>query len=603
MGNYGCAFFFAQNRIVYLLQYKDVLVSTNSELEEPNIKTTDLDKYNHLLKSIVSNSPDIIYLLDKEGKIEFISEAISMYGYNSSELIGKSIFDIVHPDDHKKALYKINERRTGKRSTKTLEIRLISKSKKTIPFETNITGFNPEAIFSINAEGIYSDEKNQTKHFAGTQGMARDITIRKKLNSVLNLAYENLESEVKNRTKDLTEANKNLIAENSKRRKAEKKLQESNESYKLLFNSINEAMFVCDMETNSILEVNNTACESLDYSADELIGHSLLEFVAPEALLDVPFFDQHKLEKFIDEKHIKFQTIYISKLGDEIPFEVNAYVFEQKGTMRILAVSKSMNERLTTEQHLRRYSNKLEKEVTKRTERIKYLENQRNEIKKITALGRMAAQVAHEINNPLAGIKNSFLLVKEAICQDHKYAKYSENIEKEIERIANIVRQMFDLYRPGETSVDEYNICNPVNDVISLLGSKCLDNNIKIVFNQDSPFTVRVPEGLIRQVLFNVIKNAIEASPQNGKIDCTLKKNDVNFIIAVKDQGNGISNEDREKIFEPFYSKKTGNKTEGMGLGLAISKEIVEAFNGELNFKTNKEKGTIFEISLPLGTP
>ncbi|KAA3616967.1 MAG: PAS domain-containing sensor histidine kinase [Calditrichaeota bacterium] len=577
-------------------------MATISEILEPKAKKSDLSKYNHLLKSIVGNSPDVIYLLDKNGKIEFISEAISTYGYKSTELIGKNIFDLVHPDDRKKALYKINERRTGKRSTKTLEIRLITKGNKTIPFETNITGFKTDAVFSINAEGVYNDDKTVTENFSGTQGMARDITVRKKLESILKIAYENLEDEVQNRTKDLTETNKSLIAENSKRRKAEKKLAQSNDSYKLLFNSINEAMFVCDLETNTILEVNKAVCDHLSFSKDELVGHSLFELIDPESLLDVPFFDQHKLEKFVDEKHTTFQTTYISKHGDKIPFEVNAYVFEQKGKMRVLAVSQSMNDKLTTEQHLRRYSNKLEKEVSTRTERIKYLENQRNEIKKITALGRMAAQVAHEINNPLAGIKNSFLLIKEAINPNHRYSKYSEKIEKEIERIANIVRQMFDLYRPGETPVKEYNINSPINDVITLLGPKCLDANIKVNYKPKSKFKVRVPEGLIRQVLFNLIKNAIEASPQNGSVDCHLSKTDREFTISVIDYGQGISEEDKEKVFEPFYSKKTGNKTEGMGLGLAISKEIVEAFNGTLNFKANKEKGTVFEVTLPLQT-
>ena len=156
-----------------------------SEISGSKVKTNNLDKYNLILESIVGNSPDIIYLLDKNGNFEFISDAISKYGYTPSELIGQNIFDIVHPDDHKKALYKINERRTGKRSTKTLELRLVTKSKKTIPFETNITGFNTDAVFSVNAEGLYNDDNAQTKFFAGTQGMARDITVRKKLDGIL----------------------------------------------------------------------------------------------------------------------------------------------------------------------------------------------------------------------------------------------------------------------------------------------------------------------------------------------------------------------------------------------------------------------------------
>jgi nitrogen-specific signal transduction histidine kinase len=108
----------------------------------------------------------------------------------------------------------------------------------------------------------------------------------------------------------------------------------------------------------------------------------------------------------------------------------------------------------------------LERMVSERAERIKELEKRRADSEKLVATGRMAAWIAHEINNPLGGIKNSFLLVKDAIRSDHPHYSYVERIEREIDRIAAIVRRMFDLYSPDKTrsvevSVNEAVQCLP----------------------------------------------------------------------------------------------------------------------------------------------
>jgi two-component system cell cycle sensor histidine kinase/response regulator CckA len=128
------------------------------------------------LDSIVKNIPDIVYRLDPSGMINFISEGICRYGYNPVELMGKSIMRLVHPQDHPIARFRINERRTGARSTHGLEIRLVPKKER-----------RPEApeaaqedrYFLVNAEGLYTNSENTPGEFIGTQGIAHDITNRK----------------------------------------------------------------------------------------------------------------------------------------------------------------------------------------------------------------------------------------------------------------------------------------------------------------------------------------------------------------------------------------------------------------------------------------
>ena len=134
------------------------------------------------LKSILTNSPDIIYHLDPKGTITYVNDTVKEYGYSRKDLIGKNILEFVHPDDREKAVHRIDERRTGDRSTKSLEIRLLRKDFAYAHFEAKSRGFE---VLSIDAEGIYSSEKPEMKSFVGTQGIARDILERKQVERTL----------------------------------------------------------------------------------------------------------------------------------------------------------------------------------------------------------------------------------------------------------------------------------------------------------------------------------------------------------------------------------------------------------------------------------
>lgn len=141
------------------------------------------------LDSILRTVPDIIYRLNNDSIITFISDSVRKYGYQPEDIIGKSVFDMVHPEDKEKSVYKINERRGGDRSTKSFEVRLLTKNQVSIPFE----------IFSVSAEGLYQSDRVGSNTFLGTQGIARDISKRKKaeiereeLISELQEAVENI---------------------------------------------------------------------------------------------------------------------------------------------------------------------------------------------------------------------------------------------------------------------------------------------------------------------------------------------------------------------------------------------------------------------------
>jgi PAS domain S-box-containing protein len=127
---------------------------------------------------LVENIPDIVYVLDSKGQIRFISNSIIQYGYSPEELTGKNILDIVHPDDISRAMYRINERRTGERSTHYFEIRIMKKNMDSVSMEVNSKKMNEVRLFSISAEGRYTIDDEKGAAFNGTIGVARDLSFR-----------------------------------------------------------------------------------------------------------------------------------------------------------------------------------------------------------------------------------------------------------------------------------------------------------------------------------------------------------------------------------------------------------------------------------------
>jgi hypothetical protein len=233
------------------------------------------------------------------------------------------------------------------------------------------------------------------------------------------------------------------------------------------------------------------------------------------------------------------------------------------------------------------------------TER-KRLEQALSDMERITARGQMAAYIAHEINNPLAGIKNSFLLLEDAIPADHPRRSYVQLIKREIDRISGIIRMIYRLYKPYPAEERDIALIPVFQDIRDLLLSQCKSRGLEIAFEAEEDLQIRINEGLLRQVLFNLTQNAMEASPQGGTITLGASREDGQFTIYVRDEGMGVPEEYADRIFEAGFTTKQNSSMSGLGLGLATCKNIVESLGGVLEFAPAEQgRGTVFRMQMP----
>lgn len=237
--------------------------------------------------------------------------------------------------------------------------------------------------------------------------------------------------------------------------------------------------------------------------------------------------------------------------------------------------------------------------AVRKLEQLK-LEKRMLEVEKFAASGRLAATIAHEVNNPMEAIKNSMYLLKGKVSPEAR--PVYEILIAETQRVARIVRQMLGLYRNTE-SVKPIDINRLIDDTLLLLSRQLQTANVEVVKNLgELPQTVASMDQL-SQVLSNLVINAKDAMPGGGRLFLRTR-----FLtpadephpwiqILVADTGSGIPGEMLQSVFEPFVSTK-GEK--GTGLGLWIVKGIMSNHGGKISVRSRLGKGTIFRIMLPV---
>jgi len=258
-----------------------------------------------------------------------------------------------------------------------------------------------------------------------------------------------------------------------------------------------------------------------------------------------------------------------------------------------LAVNITERKRLQTK--LGEYSQKLEELVQKRTEQLKKTQAELVKSERLAAIGELAGMVGHDLRNPLSGIKNSayFMKKKGKQISQTQAQEMLETIDKCVNYSNKIVNDLLDYSREIHLERNEESLKKLLSECLRLLD---LPEKIEIQNHLEDEPTFKVDSDKIKRVFINLIKNAIDAMPNGGKIIIDGKCTNGIFEISFADTGAGIAENVLPKLFAPLFT----TKAQGMGFGLAICKRIIEAHGGTIAVKTAKDKGTTFTLTFPI---
>ncbi len=225
---------------------------------------------------------------------------------------------------------------------------------------------------------------------------------------------------------------------------------------------------------------------------------------------------------------------------------------------------------------------------------------------RLAALGTLSAGVAHEINNPISGIKNCLNRISKNPDNIEQNIKYVTLITEATERIENVVQHLLKFSRKQELRLEKTNLNYIIESAISLTDHKLQSSQVKIILDLKEPVLVKGSPNHLEQVFVNLLLNGLDAileiketNPSYmGEILIAINQISDKIYIHFKDNGSGIPDKIKSKIFDPFFTSKKVGK--GTGLGLSVSFNLIERHNGKINFRSSKDMGTEFVIELPV---
>ena len=356
-------------------------------------------------------------------------------------------------------------------------------------------------------------------------------------------------------------------------------IEENQKRYRMLFESAGDAIFILEAEgedVGRIVSANRAAAEMHGFTVEELMEMKIQSLDTPEASAESP----QRIQRMLDGEWVKAEISHRRKDGTVFPVEISAGLLEFGNNKYFLAFDRDITERKQAEEALQRAN-------------------------QLVRVGEMAAGLAHEIKNPLAGIKVSIEVLASELEIDQNDKDVFRLIINEINRIETLLKNLLSYAKPPKpnfVSLDVNEILETAIRTVQLSWKGAAEKTGKV---KDIQFVKELSDGLpsivadaaqLQQVVLNLLLNAVDAIQEKGTItikSLTDRQDSVQVVVA--DTGKGIDEQGLEKIFQPFFT----TKPKGTGLGLSISKRLIEQHQGMLRVALNPDGGLMFKICLP----
>ena len=393
---------------------------------------------------------------------------------------------------------------------------------------------------------------------------------------------------------DDTEVMQCNIRDITERKKAEERLRETRDYLENLIDYANAPIIVWDKKFR-ITRFNHAFENLAGISQEEVIGKDL-EILFPEATKEESLT---KIRQTAAGEHwevVEIPILHTSGKTYTVLWNSAAIHNPAGDIISTIAQGQDITERKQMEAELKRHSEKLEQTVSERTRELRDVQDQLVKKEKLAILGKLAGGVGHELRNPLGAIKNAAYFLDMALEKpDPDVKEMIKLINKEVARSEDIISSLLDFARPKTltltkevftTAVNEALKRNPIPDHVTVINN--LDETLpRILADQDK----------LLQVFNNIISNAFQAMPGGGSLTITSKQPDPEWVsISFTDTGEGISAENMKKLFEPLFT----TKIKGIGLGMVVSKTIVELHGGHIDVRSEAGKGTTVTVNLPM---